>query len=74
MELYGADIDGCSGEAPGVIRGSPRQGWLQIDVAASGYTLCCTDVRLRVGSHSTFLIKEGGLTRAREHRGNVRPT
>ena len=45
MELYGADVHG---DAPGVVRGSPRLDWLQIDVAPSGDALRCTDVRPRV--------------------------
>ena len=49
MGLHGADARGCSGETRGVVRGSPRRGWLQIDVVVSGDALWCTDVRPRVG-------------------------
>ena len=41
MGLHGADVERCSpehpsGEAPGVILGSLKRDWLQIDVAAIG--------------------------------------
>ena len=44
MGLYGVDTEGCSGEAPGVVLGSLRRGWLQTDLAASGHALRCTVV------------------------------
>ena len=47
MGLYGAGADGCSREAPGVVRDSPRRGWLKIHVSASGDALLCTNVRPR---------------------------
>ena len=49
---------GLYGEAPGVGRGSPRRGWLQIDVAASGDALCCTGVRPSVGKNFIYLIND----------------
>ena len=44
MGLYGADVHRSSEEAPGVVRGSPRRGWPQRGVAASGDALYCTVV------------------------------
>ena len=70
--LHGADVRGCSGEAPGVIRGSLRHGWLQTGVAVSGDALWCTVVRSRVGNNFISLIHEGWLTRARGCSGNIR--
>ena len=61
MGLYRVEVDGCSGEALSVVRDSPRRGWLQIDVAASGDALWCTDVRPKVGNNFISLIHEGWL-------------
>ena len=32
VQRYGADVHGCFGEALGAVRGSPKRGWLQLDV------------------------------------------
>ena len=60
MRLHGADVDGCSGKAPGVVLGLPRRVWMQIDVAVSGDALWCTDVCTIVVNNFVSLIPVHG--------------
>ena len=71
---YWVDDDGCSGEAPRVVRSSPRRSWLSLIMTASGDALCCTVVCLGLEITFITLIHEGWLSRAQKHRGNVCPT
>ena len=47
MELHGADVAECSGEAQGVVLGSLKRGWVQAGVVASGDALWRIVVCLR---------------------------
>ena len=69
MGFHGADIEGCSGEAPVVILGSLERGWLQIDVVVSGMLSLVHWYLSWVGNYSITLIHEGWLTRSRERSG-----
>ena len=74
VQRYGADVDGCSGEVLGVAR-------VRKDVAGCRETSrpagMLSGARMSgPGLVTNFisLIHEGWFTRARERRGNVRPT
>ena len=61
------DDDGYSGEALGVVRSSPRRGWLPLNVAVSGDALCCTVVCPGLGITFIALIHEGWFSCVQEY-------